>query len=111
MITHFHIAVSLFRARNTKVYKIRKLCGVIFSTVYNIFQPNFTILLNRRCSFPAVIINSSNSKVYPIGSILFRYSEALVTVVLLSTKTYPLMTEMVSYLANLTMVMSLDCQV
>jgi hypothetical protein len=41
-------------ARNTKVYKILKLCKVIF---YNISQPNFAILLILVCSsFLAVVI-------------------------------------------------------
>ena len=37
--------LSVF-ARNTKVYKICKLHGTIFSTFYCIFRPKFTILLN-----------------------------------------------------------------
>jgi hypothetical protein len=36
------IAIS---ARNTKVYKICKLCKAITSAFYNISQPNFAILL------------------------------------------------------------------
>ena len=36
------VAIS---ARNTKVYKICKLCNAIFSSFYNISQPNFAILL------------------------------------------------------------------
>ena len=36
--------------RNTKVYKIRKLCRAIFSSFYNILQPNFAILLILGCS-------------------------------------------------------------
>jgi hypothetical protein len=38
-------------ARNTKVYKICKLCKAIFSAFYNISQPNFAILLVLVCSF------------------------------------------------------------
>ena len=40
-----------FSAHNTKVYKICTLHRTIFSTFYNILQPNFTILLNLACSF------------------------------------------------------------
>jgi hypothetical protein len=36
------VAIS---ARNTKVYKLCKLCKAIFSAFYNISQPNFAILL------------------------------------------------------------------
>jgi hypothetical protein len=36
------VAIS---ARNTKVYKICKLCKAIFSAFYNISQSNFAILL------------------------------------------------------------------
>jgi hypothetical protein len=42
------VAIS---ARNTKVYKICKLCNAIFSAFYNISQPNFAILLILVCSF------------------------------------------------------------
>ena len=39
-----------FSLRNTKVYKIRKLCTAIFSSFYNISRPNFAILLILGCS-------------------------------------------------------------
>jgi hypothetical protein len=42
------IAIS---ARNTKVYKICKLCKTIFSAFYNISQPNFANSLILICSF------------------------------------------------------------
>ncbi len=46
--TDFQRAVLLiFKVpRNTKVYKIRKLHMTVFSTFYDILQPNFTVLLN-----------------------------------------------------------------
>ena len=59
-----------FSARNTKVYKIRKLCMTVFYTFYDILQPNFTILLNLACSF-----NFPNSKVCLIG----KWSIGLIT--------------------------------
>jgi hypothetical protein len=40
--------VAISRARNTKVYKICKLCKAIFSAFYNISQPNFAI--NHFCT-------------------------------------------------------------
>ena len=36
---------------NIKLQKICQLRKAIFSTVYNILQPNFAILLSLRCSF------------------------------------------------------------
>ena len=39
-----------FSVRNTKVYKIRKLCRAIFFSFYNISRPNFAILLILGCS-------------------------------------------------------------
>jgi hypothetical protein len=43
------VAISV---RNTKVYKICELCKSIFSTFYNISQPNYAaILLILVCSF------------------------------------------------------------
>ncbi len=38
-----------------KVYKIRKLHMTVFSSFYDIFQPNFTILLKFTMLFPAVL--------------------------------------------------------
>ena len=38
-------------ARNTKVYRIHKICRAIFSAFYNISRPNFAILLTLSCSF------------------------------------------------------------
>ena len=37
--------------RNTKVYKICKLCKRIFSVFYNISPPNLAILLILTCTF------------------------------------------------------------
>ena len=37
--------------RNTKVYKICKLCKRIFSVFYNISPPNLAVLLILTCSF------------------------------------------------------------
>jgi hypothetical protein len=42
------VAIS---ARNTKVYKIYKLCKAIFSAFYDISQPKFASLLILVCSF------------------------------------------------------------
>ena len=53
--------------RNTKVYKRRKIHRTIFSTVFNIFQPKSTILLNW-VLFLAVLINFQNSKDSLIGN-------------------------------------------
>ena len=53
--------------RNTKVYKIRKLYITIFSTFYNILQPNFAILLNFRKLFPTVLKLFSNLEVSLTG--------------------------------------------
>ena len=39
-----------FSVGNTKVYKIHKLCRAMFSSFYNISQPNFAILPILRCS-------------------------------------------------------------
>ena len=39
-----------FSVRNTKVYKIRKISRAIFSSFYNILQPNFAILPILGCS-------------------------------------------------------------
>ena len=48
-----------------KVYKIRKLYMIVFSTFYVIFKPNFTFdqINDNISSSPAVVMNSSNSKV------------------------------------------------
>jgi hypothetical protein len=43
--TIFSPIVVGISTRNTKVYKICKLCKAIFSAFYNISQPNFAILL------------------------------------------------------------------
>jgi hypothetical protein len=48
------VAIS---ARNTKVYKICKLCKAIFSAFYNILQPNFAILLIFSMLFLAAVID------------------------------------------------------
>ena len=39
-----------FSVRNTKVYKIRKLCRAIFFSFHNISRPYFAILLILECS-------------------------------------------------------------
>ena len=39
-----------FSVRNTKVYKIRKLCRAIFPSFYNISQRNLAILPILGCS-------------------------------------------------------------
>ena len=53
MYNHVKFAnfVCTFVLRDIKVYKIRKLHMTVFSTFYDILQPNFTILLNLGCSF------------------------------------------------------------
>ena len=51
-VTTFPHRGNAFPFLNTKVYKIRKLYRTIFSTLYNILQPNFTISLNLGRSFP-----------------------------------------------------------
>ena len=43
--TTFGVKVVQISARNTKVYKIGKFCGAIFSPLFNISRPNFAILL------------------------------------------------------------------
>ena len=50
IISHFEMW-QRFSARNAKVYKIRKLHMTVFSTFYDILQPNSTILLDLGCSF------------------------------------------------------------
>ena len=46
------------------MYKIRKLHRTIFSTFYNVLQPNFTILINLGFNkFSAVLMNVPNSRV------------------------------------------------
>ena len=45
-----------FSARNTNIYKICQLRKAIFSTFYNISQPNFAILLNIGCSFKLCMV-------------------------------------------------------
>jgi hypothetical protein len=47
----FETKVVIFTARNTNIYKICKLHRAIFSSFYNISQPNFTVLLILRRSF------------------------------------------------------------
>ena len=45
----YHISIQKYIKStnvNTKVYKIRKLHVTVFSTFYDILQPNFIILLN-----------------------------------------------------------------
>ena len=49
--TFTKIANYHFSARNTNIYKICQLRKAIFSTFYDISQPNFVILLNIGCSF------------------------------------------------------------
>jgi hypothetical protein len=51
IVTIFGPNVVAISARNTKVYKIFELCKAIFSSFYNISQPNFAILLILVCSF------------------------------------------------------------
>ena len=43
--------VVTFSVRNINIYQIRKLREAIFSLFYNIFQPNYPILLILQCSF------------------------------------------------------------
>ena len=45
------------------IQQYTKFARAIFSTFYNILQPNFTISLNLKCSFSAVLISIPNSKV------------------------------------------------
>jgi hypothetical protein len=45
MTTTFGPKMVAISARNTKVYKICEICKAIFSSFYNISQPNFAILL------------------------------------------------------------------
>jgi hypothetical protein len=49
--TIFQPKVVIFTARNTNIYKICELHRAIFSSFYNISQPNFAVLLIRRCFF------------------------------------------------------------
>ena len=44
-ITIFERKVVIFTARQTNIYKICQLQRAIFSSFYNISQPNFAILL------------------------------------------------------------------
>ena len=50
-ITTFGSKMVIFHARNTNLYKICELHRAIFSSFYNISQPNFAILLILTCSF------------------------------------------------------------
>ena len=43
--------MDIFPVCNTNIYKICELRRAIFSTFYNISQPNFAVLLILRCSF------------------------------------------------------------
>ena len=49
--TTFGLMCAAISVRNTKVYKVCQICKAIFSTFYNISQPNFTISLILVCSF------------------------------------------------------------
>jgi hypothetical protein len=51
IVTIFEPKMVTIFARNTKLYKICKLCKALFSKLYNISQPNFAILLISLCSF------------------------------------------------------------
>ena len=59
--------VLAISARNTKVYKICKLCKAIFSVFYNISQPNFAILLILEC---AVVIYLTSFEIISLGNCL-----------------------------------------
>jgi hypothetical protein len=48
---HFRSKNGYFPARNANIYKICELHRAIFSSFYNISQPNFAILLILRNSF------------------------------------------------------------
>ncbi len=64
--------------------KICKLCKAIFSTHYNIFQPNFGILLLlkgsfRECSFLGQDVSRTKISLYSIRKIVYRISAFLLT--------------------------------
>ena len=61
--------------RNTKVYKICELCKAIFSTFYNISQPNFAISLTLVCSFREYTFCAKIKKLVYNGKLGIVYCE------------------------------------
>jgi hypothetical protein len=67
-ITSIHVAkhyrfgsrMVTFPARNANIYNICELHRAIFSSFYNILQPDFAILLILRCSFHAAMVMVSS---------------------------------------------------
>ncbi len=74
---HYRKVATLFRARNTKTYKICKLHMTVFSTIYDIFQTKLHHFTKFMMLFPAVLMNFPNLEVCLIGkwSIVKRYKQ------------------------------------